>query len=978
MDERSKHHHPNHIMISLPWHAAWLDTNGTWTEHGCQTVEGGSLAFVGPSAVELGRSKETTTTTCHNTYQISLSLWISTTMATTLTAPPHAGRATVFPPFRFYIFSVSINFLPLLLLLLTVATTSSPASAIKTTSTTQQPQLPRDTANSSITTTTTSSQLRLQQTTQDYIALQSALDGKLQHLQNVRNKIQSQQKNLLQLPQREQQQSDGDDASFESSSATKTTEIIMNSMYDDMDKIGSKVVELLRRTETVLARLSAQNKKLLISSGIYAEEKATTAAAATAQTEGDHGNNDANTKSSMGLEARLRNLMREEVERRDRYKSSKMQSTTVEEKEEEENNSSNYITLTELTQILSPNNILQHSKSIIHHSLLELTTQLMKKHVDIETSTWKLRSQRAPTHYEHEYNDSTAEILHQLQSNSSNHGQCLSIPQSMEMVARALVEHYSYFDGTSTNNATSSLVDHASYENGGRVVYELTSWAFVPPPRNHNDYTHGVRRRIGGDGSGMSQREQFEFAKQAMFDEHVENMYYQQQQQQQQQQQYMNHKKSILSTLLWNPLSEMFEKMDVWKWYTSFQLGALRQYLPDDWERILDRLFSFSSTSWSDYTPRGIVDVLIPDYIYHALGLQYNEYYGRWFGRTASPEVAISDGYSKSGGGDSNGLGGKGSTAMPHGHCYPLSMRPEDDPALLSSLLNHRDDHGGDSSSTSSLLVGPKYTVRLPYPIYIDAVTFEHRSFPLLPSKHSNNGRSAALGSSGAESAPRWIRVVGFPPCPTKIHNEGEEHDECAVLGFDVAKPADLGSFEYQRINGLGEEQEEKEHESILPNNMLEWRRRSIQTFTVKGGHRKPSSVLGNDSPSEDTTDIDDEYYDSRDPRQCPEDSSSCVASLEVNDDDDGIELENESMPVGQCAPPKDIDSLPSCGADATSSTATTTLKKRRGGGATSAARERQIVAAVAFVIEENWGNKEYTCLYRVRVHGDAVLGGKK
>jgi hypothetical protein len=33
---------------------------------------------------------------------------------------------------------------------------------------------------------------------------------------------------------------------------------------------------------------------------------------------------------------------------------------------------------------------------------------------------------------------------------------------------------------------------------------------------------------------------------------------------------------------------------------------------------------------------------------------------------------------------------------------------------------------------------------------------------------------------------------------------------------------------------------------------------------------------------------------------------------------------------------------------------------------------ERNIVAAVSFIIEENWGNPEYTCLYRVQVHGYA------
>jgi hypothetical protein len=31
-------------------------------------------------------------------------------------------------------------------------------------------------------------------------------------------------------------------------------------------------------------------------------------------------------------------------------------------------------------------------------------------------------------------------------------------------------------------------------------------------------------------------------------------------------------------------------------------------------------------------------------------------------------------------------------------------------------------------------------------------------------------------------------------------------------------------------------------------------------------------------------------------------------------------------------------------------------------------------VKAVSFIVEENWGNADYTCLYRVRVHGDKVV----
>ena len=64
---------------------------------------------------------------------------------------------------------------------------------------------------------------------------------------------------------------------------------------------------------------------------------------------------------------------------------------------------------------------------------------------------------------------------------------------------------------------------------------------------------------------------------------------------------------------------------------------------------------------------------------------------------------------------------------------------------------------------------------------------------------------------SGGESAPRWVRVVGFPPCPTNEDDEeGDEgvEDGCRARGFDIERPIDLGSFEYRRITVTGREDE--------------------------------------------------------------------------------------------------------------------------------------------------------------------------
>ena len=523
-------------------------------------------------------------------------------------------------------------------------------------------------------------------------------------------------------------------------------------------------------------------------------------------------------------------------------------------------------------------------------------------------------------------------------NNNKNNMSCLSIPTSIELIGTALTQHY-YNGGT-------NLKDYATYDNGGSVVYELTSASYAPPARNN-----------GGDDYGGKKKSDFqevEALKQSMYDIQMEEMYYGNQQQQRSIMKGDDASSSSLSIL------DTIKNFNVYKWYTLYKFDELRSYLPQDWERLLDSVSS--GMLWSEYTPRGLLDVAIPDYIYHAFGLS-NEW---GYARTVSPEVVISNG----GDGGRRKERGTGYTAKPMGQCYPLSMRMEDDPAL--SLLSRTQGvyyDGGeesDMSSLSSLLTGPKYTVRLPHPIYIDAVSIEHRSFPL-PREILESGTVR-----GGESAPRWVRVVGFPPCPRDKKKNNYIDEDCGVRGFDISKPIDLGSFEYHRITVTGreddygspimdddeeEEEEEGGHNDPFSN---ERRRRSIQTFGVKGGQWKPTSLLGNDEALDTNVEKKMEDYDSQEARQCPDGSTSCYAAALL--DDDNEEEEEESLPVGQCAPPKDEDSEPSCGGDSHSDASSSSSKKR------------QIVEAVSFIIEENWGKSEYTCLYRVRVHGDAVM----
>merc|ERR1712176_1350135 len=167
----------------------------------------------------------------------------------------------------------------------------------------------------------------------------------------------------------------------------------------------------------------------------------------------------------------------------------------------------------------------------------------------------------------------------------------------------------------------------------------------------------------------------------------------------------------------------------------------------------------------------------------------------------------------------------------------------QDDPVL--GLLSGMEDLDGDNED-SALIVGPKFTVRLPQPIYIDAATLEHRSFP--PTSFQD-------GLSGGESAPRWVRLVGFPPCSGSYEEEDDkEGGICRSFGFDISHPIDLGSIGYQRITAAKQEIPPDEGEVSSDR----FRRRSLQTFDIQRGTLLPL----HDDSSEST---DDNAYEEHD-----------------------------------------------------------------------------------------------------------------
>lgn len=174
-------------------------------------------------------------------------------------------------------------------------------------------------------------------------------------------------------------------------------------------------------------------------------------------------------------------------------------------------------------------------------------------------------------------------------------------------------------------------------------------------------------------------------------------------------------------------------------------------------------------------------------------------------------------------------------------------------------------------------------TLRLAYPIKVKAVTLDHAPKMLVEHAEKRN------------SAPKQLRVFGYPPCWTKKligagksaknsdylddYLDDSANDSIEIirgtcddgLNFDVTKPTLLLDFEYD-LDGP-----------------------TIQTFYV--------------ASEED------------------EDEASC------------------SETAGMC-----------------------------GSGNLFSENSEEEVVGIGLEILDNWGNQDYTCLYRFRIHGDAIV----
>jgi hypothetical protein len=661
-----------------------------------------------------------------------------------------------------------------------------------------------------------------------------------------------------------------------------------------------------------------------------------------------------------GLASRLSDILHQEMTRRDRYHTS-INNTNSTRNAGKNNTNNRYVTQAELATLLTPSSHLfanmSSSRGAMNMTSSDaIITQVIKTYTQKEDATLQSRLQYITTKYPYEYNTTITMYKNALAEKKKEKQvtKCITIPKGIQLVTNELSN-----DG---GTGDASLVDYAKL---GRVVYEMTSLPYIPPPPLYSP-SSSINNKNGEYGDDDDDE----------YDTLIENAYWQQQQQDNN-----SENSGILYQLRNLQYDEVYNIL--YKYTTKYNFNTiLRPYLPDDWERLLDYYLP-SSPSWSENTIYSTLSNIIPDYMFHAWDVPY--------AKTAHPTVVI-------GSSNSNNIVGMESEegesrrrkTSPMGQCYPLSMSTTSDGMddLLSTFapphhhhgeMNDNDDDEDDANKLGLSFGRPRYTIDLPYPIYIDAVTLEHRSFPINQQHGEDN--------VGGDSAPRYVRVVGYPPCPGlddngRMNEEGSGYGggssssriaqscELSQYGFDISSPINLGLLEYQRITTVVTDEKNgrryktkttttntKKNEELLSSSFLEGGRyRSIQTFAVKGGLWKPQ-LLEEDVFSSFT--VNDDIA-----TQVKNKENLVEIMLDVVDDDD--DDNPEFVSPGQCTPPKDEDSVPSCGENIND-----TMKES---GRSSSSNRRRIVKAVSFIVEENWGNADYTCLYRVRVHGDKVV----
>ena len=331
---------------------------------------------------------------------------------------------------------------------------------------------------------------------------------------------------------------------------------------------------------------------------------------------------------------------------------------------------------------------------------------------------------------------------------------------------------------------------------------------------------------------------------------------------------------------------------------------------------------------------------------------------------------------------------------------------------------------------------GGRITLRLERPLStIQYFGIDHYPYP--------NDMSSSR--SRASSAPRKVRLIGYPPCVDDDiddkHNDDDDdtnnevnddgsHDvtqvfihkikslyhsilkdddntknyvnsktnnnnshqkekkvkeRCRLLGFDESKPTNLGTYQYKIDNhhnndgGTTTPSNKKEREVVTM---------SQQTFQIRNdrNNNEPVSMMDATVSSFDTNDVsvgvsnDYEYEKEEEEKQqmindkaSSSKASSSGASVCSMPSSSSSSSSSNTVPVGSCAPPDGFYNDDGNGITTTTkqeSLATATDDN----GSSSSSSNRQsktkpLIAAVTFVVEDNWGHLDYTCIYRFRLH---------
>lgn len=277
-------------------------------------------------------------------------------------------------------------------------------------------------------------------------------------------------------------------------------------------------------------------------------------------------------------------------------------------------------------------------------------------------------------------------------------------------------------------------------------------------------------------------------------------------------------------------------------------LGEYREYIPQDWERLLP-------DGWEEWDVSYVQEVLkhplrmVPNYLWESLPSTLVSIIPN-LEKTARPEVILNSNLSQR-------------------SCWPMA---------------------GSSGQV---------TFRLTHPVVVEGFTIDH-----LPSFSKHLSRDDS-------STPQSITLIGYPSCDEEMDSDDVE-DDCLLYGFDTSRPIDLGSFEYQLVS--------------LP----------------KKNGKKPTGTIG---LSRQTFDI----------------TSSSNPLLGLDDDD-----ETDEVPQGSCT------SMTSCGSPLLFDDVDAD-DQQLGSSLDDDDDDDKKIVALKMVIDDNYGNPDFTCLYNVQLHGKKV-----